>query len=92
MIPHMPLIPGRFIIVFFSLTALLAAPSAQAQSVGFAPESDLPSDPSITYGVMENGLSYALMENSEPEKRVAVRLFIRGGSIQEKEHQRGMAH
>ena len=88
----MPLIHGRFLPLLLSLTALFAAATTHGASVGFAPESDLPSDPAIKYGVMENGLAYALMPNSEPQKRVAVRLFVRGGSLQEKDHQRGMAH
>ncbi|MGB0371848.1 MAG: M16 family metallopeptidase [Opitutales bacterium] len=80
------------LITLFLILCFVGKSSLFAEVTGFSSASDLPSDPAIKYGVMENGLTYALMPNKEPQKRVAMRLFIRAGSLQEKDHQRGMAH
>jgi zinc protease len=54
--------------------------------------SNLPPDPAITYGRLENGFGYVLMPNRRPEKRVSLHLLIRAGSLHETEDQRGLAH
>lgn len=55
-------------------------------------ESDLPADPAVTWGKMENGMRFALMPNAEPPGRVSLRLHIDSGSLHETEDQRGLAH
>jgi zinc protease len=55
-------------------------------------ESDLPPDPAVTYGILANGMRYALMANHMPKGQVSVRLRIDAGSFQESESQRGLAH
>jgi zinc protease len=55
-------------------------------------DSDLPVDPAVTWGRLENGLRYALRHNAEPRGRISARLAIRVGSIYENENQRGIAH
>jgi zinc protease len=54
--------------------------------------SDIPTDPAVTYGVLENGLRYAVMRNVEPPGRVSLRLYVNSGSLMETEDQRGLAH
>jgi zinc protease len=54
--------------------------------------SDLPADPAVTWGRLDNGLRYALRHNPEPRGRISARLAIRVGSIYENENQRGLAH
>ncbi len=54
--------------------------------------SDLPVDPAVTWGRLDNGLRYALRHNAEPRGRISARLAIRVGSIYENENQRGLAH
>ena len=58
----------------------------------FVTDSDLSPDPSVTFGTLPNGMTYALMPNAEPKDRVSLRIFVEAGSIQEKDHQRGIAH
>ena len=54
--------------------------------------SDLPADQSVRFGVLPNGMHYVIMQNSEPQGRVAVRLMIEAGAFMEEENQRGVAH
>ena len=55
-------------------------------------ENVFPLDPSINYGKLENGLTYYIRENTTPENKVSMRLYIKTGSIMEKDHQKGLAH
>ena len=73
-------------------TALLLAPLL-AFAADFAHEtSDLPADPGVHWGRLENGLRYALLHNQEPKGRVSARLAVSVGSVYENENQRGLAH
>lgn len=54
--------------------------------------SDLEPDPAIFYGVLENGFRYVIMENKKPEHRVSVNLLVQAGSINEQDHEQGVAH
>ena len=55
-------------------------------------ENIFPLDPAITYGKLENGLTYYIRENSTPKNKVVMRLFVKTGSVMEEDHQRGLAH
>lgn len=55
-------------------------------------KSDLEPDPALTYGKMENGFRYVLMENQKPPDRVSMRLVVGAGSLYETEEQQGLAH
>ena len=82
--------PARFPRAIFA--ALVLAPLL-AFAAGFAHEtSDLPVDPAIRWGRLDNGLRYALIHNQEPKGRVSLRLAVQVGSLQESENQRGLAH
>jgi len=52
----------------------------------------LPIDPKIRKGQLENGLTYYIRQNQEPENRAELRLVINAGSLQEDEDQLGVAH
>ncbi len=54
--------------------------------------SDLDADPAVRFGVLDNGLRFAVMPNSEPPKRVSLRLLVEVGSLMEEDAERGMAH
>ena len=49
-------------------------------------------DPQVTYGTLENGLTYYVRRNTTPEERVELRLVVNAGSVLEREDQRGLAH
>src|SRR5688572_24696655 len=69
------------LLVFFT-----AAASAQDLS---AP---LSLDPAIRTGTLPNGLTFLIRRNGQPEKRAALRLAVKAGSIDEADDQRGLAH
>ncbi|MFI8379413.1 M16 family metallopeptidase [Leeuwenhoekiella sp. NPDC079379] len=52
----------------------------------------LPLDPSVITGKLDNGLTYYIKENSRPQDKAELRLVINAGSILEDEDQRGLAH
>jgi zinc protease len=54
--------------------------------------SDLPPDPGVRYGVLDNGMRYAIVENDTPSGTAALRLVFNVGSLAEDEDQRGLAH
>jgi zinc protease len=54
--------------------------------------SDLKPDPAVRYGVLPNGMRYAIKKNSQPKGTAALRLRIASGSIQETDAQQGLAH
>jgi len=54
--------------------------------------SDIKADPEATFGTLANGFRYIIQPNSEPPKRVSLRLHIAAGSLMEADDQRGLAH
>lgn len=54
--------------------------------------SNLRPDPALTRGTLANGLRYVVMENHEPQDRVALFLYVHAGSLNETDQQRGLAH
>jgi zinc protease len=52
----------------------------------------IPFDPAVTTGTLPNGLKYYIRQNGRPEKRVAMRLAVKAGSLDEADDQQGLAH
>jgi zinc protease len=52
----------------------------------------LPVDPKVSRGVLENGLTYYVRANSEPQNRAELFLVVKAGSIDEDDDQKGLAH
>ena len=69
----------------------VAAAQAPARATDW-PRSDIAPDPAVKFGVLENGMRYALMANHTPAGAVSVRFNIDAGSMQEAADQRGLAH
>jgi zinc protease len=55
-------------------------------------DSDLPVDPSIHFGHLDNGLRFILKENRSPADRVGMHLYVQAGSLQETQEEQGIAH
>ncbi|MBN2234155.1 MAG: insulinase family protein [Opitutales bacterium] len=53
---------------------------------------ELPLDPQIRIGHLDNGFTYYIRQNRMPENRVEMRLAVNAGSVLEDEDQRGLAH
>jgi zinc protease len=52
----------------------------------------LPTDPDLVQGTLPNGLTYYILPNAKPEKRIELRLLVKAGSVQEDDDQLGLAH
>jgi len=80
------------------LLVLAAAPAAGAPA---APrnaskevrlQDQIPMDPEVTIGKLDNGLTYYIRVNRDPEKRAYVMLAVNAGSVLEDDDQVGLAH
>ncbi|MGQ0277754.1 M16 family metallopeptidase [Sphingopyxis sp. Q841] len=65
--------------------------TAAAKAWNFA-ASDVLVDSNIVFGVLPNGMKYALLKNSTPKDSVVLRMRFDVGSFAEAEDQRGLAH
>lgn len=54
--------------------------------------SDLPKDPSVSFGRLSNGMRYAIIPHNQPPNRVSLYLNVQVGSLMEEEHEQGFAH
>lgn len=75
------------LVLCLSLLAPVLAPAALPHAA-----SDLPVDPAVRWGQLDNGLRYALLPNREPRSRASLRLAVAAGALHETEAQRGLAH
>lgn len=82
-----PVIAGLFV-----LSGLFEPLNAERDFSWAHEVSDLSADPNVTWGKLENGFRYAIMPNTEPPDRVSLRLYVKAGSLMEKDEQRGLAH
>ena len=87
-IPPMKFRPALFRVFFLLLLFPLSGFTAGFGHLG----SDLPVDPAVKWGRLDNGLRYALLPNHEPKGRASLRFAVAAGSLNEKENQRGLAH
>jgi zinc protease len=75
-----------FLSVFLFITALTAA----QQNINLRER--IPVDPKVSKGVLENGMTYYVRSNSEPQNRAELMLVVKAGSIDEDDDQLGLAH
>lgn len=88
-----------------ALAALLLSTSAYAQAVPTAATaarpavqpwlyegSDVPVDDTWTFGVLPNGLRYAVKKNDVPAGQVSIRVRIDAGALHENNDEQGFAH
>ena len=54
--------------------------------------SDVPVDESWTFGVLPNGLRYAVKKNDVPAGQVSIRVRIDAGALHENNEEQGFAH
>ncbi len=80
-------------IAFASLFVVAAAGEpARAGAQELDHSAPIPADPEVVTGTLDNGLTYYIQENDEPENRTELRLVVNAGSILEDEDQLGLAH
>jgi zinc protease len=54
--------------------------------------SDVQPDASVRYGLLSNGMRYAILHNSTPPAQASLKLRIDAGSLMERDDQKGLAH
>ncbi len=85
------------LLALMSLAALLLGGDpawAQAPAKPLWPHlaSDLTPDPAVTFGVLPNGMRYALKPNQLPPGAISIRLAFEFGSLYETPEEAGLAH
>lgn len=53
---------------------------------------ELPDDPAVRKGVLENGMTYYIRHNAKPENQAEFWIFDNVGAMQEEDSQQGLAH
>jgi zinc protease len=85
--------PAIAAIAGLAMVMLPAVAASALQGDGFAQDrSDIPADPGVRYGQLENGLRYAIMVNDTPPDTASIRMAFNVGSMVEEDDQRGLAH
>jgi zinc protease len=83
------------------LTLLLGSILAREPAAQTAPQpaaarvdlrAGLPFDPAVRTGTLPNGLTFYIRHNERPAQRVALRLAVKAGSLDEADDQQGLAH
>ncbi|WP_448954750.1 M16 family metallopeptidase [Labrys neptuniae] len=71
---------------------MVAAPAFAETPAWPQAKSDLKAEPDISFGVLGNGMRFAILRNATPAGQAAIRLRIGSGSLQENDDQQGLAH
>ena len=72
--------------------AAAAAQDVQPSKPWAQTASDIPADPAVRFGILPNGMRYAIMKNATPPGQASLRLRIDAGSLMENDDQLGLAH
>jgi zinc protease len=75
-----------------SAVALVSLVVAAAAAQTFNLQDVIPFDKAVRTASLPNGLKYYVRQNSRPAKRVALRLAVKAGSVNEADDQQGLAH
>ena len=73
-------------------TAIVSTQAPAPPPPRFNPQDPIPFDQSVHTATLPNGLKYFVRQNARPEKRVALRLAVKAGSLEEADDQQGLAH
>ena len=72
--------------------AVLAQTQVQPSDPWAQSASDIPVDSNVRFGVLPNGMRYAILHNATPPGQASLRLRIDAGSLFENDDQLGLAH
>ena len=70
----------------------VACSSIASQSSTVSTKTPLSQDSAVVSGSLKNGMSYFILQNTEPANRIYLRLIVRAGSTLEDDDQKGIAH
>lgn len=77
-----------FMAILLSVSTLLAQDVMQGKKMS----DKIPNDPTVMTGKFDNGLTYYIKENEEPDNRAVLQIMIKAGSLDEEQDQWGLAH
>ncbi|MCL2065297.1 MAG: insulinase family protein [Candidatus Cloacimonetes bacterium] len=78
--------------VLLIMVGILTLSSLRLNTSNFNPNDRLPIDENVIVGRLDNGLTYYIRQNSEPNNMAELRLVVRAGSVFEDDDQLGVAH
>ncbi len=78
----------RLLTIAFLLLSVLMANAQESYDLN-APVQE---DPKVSKGVLENGMTYYVRANDNPENRAELFLIVSAGSVEEDDDQQGLAH
>ena len=73
-------------------TAVAALAPVTGEQPWLFKNSDIPPDPAWTFGVLPNGVRYAVRRNGVPPGQVSIRVRVDVGSLMEQDSEQGFAH
>jgi zinc protease len=83
---------GFLMLLLIAATATSFAQEKEIHASSLGLGNDLPVNPNVRMGKLDNGMTFYIMQNRKPENRAALRLAVNAGSIMETEEQQGLAH
>ncbi|MDY8137639.1 insulinase family protein [Aquimarina sp. 2201CG5-10] len=83
---------GAFLCTIPLVSYAQKAPDKKLETSTSINEGQIPVDPNVKVGKLDNGLTYYIRNNGKPEDKVELRLVVNAGSILEDENQLGLAH
>ncbi len=81
---NLRMVKSGLVLAFLTVAQWVSAQAPQMEA--------LPIDPSVRYGVLDNGLTYYVRHNETPKQRAEFHIAQKVGSVLENEDQRGLAH
>jgi zinc protease len=76
--------------IFLPVFLLISVVAVAQQNIDLRDK--IPVDPKVSKGVLENGMTYYVRANNEPQNRAELMLVVKAGSIDEDPDQLGLAH
>lgn len=77
---------------FLFLILILCGIGVFAQNIDYKGGSEIPLDPKVKIGKLDNGLTYYIRQNDMPKDRAEFYLVVNAGAILEDDDQDGLAH
>ena len=90
--PYLAALAAGLTLAASPLSAAMAQPAAPDVHPWAQARSDIPADSQVRFGMLANGMRYAIMRNATPPGQASFRLRIDAGSLMETDAQQGLAH
>ena len=90
--PHLAALAAGLSLAASPLSAVLAQPATPQLHPWPQVRSDIPADSRVRFGMLSNGMRYAIMRNATPPGQASFRMRFDAGSLMETDAQQGLAH